>query len=67
MTCRTTEDTVNIPQHNYVVGEQEFMQSPWAPMIEAGKQNLIRVFQAIFAEIKRGENRQWAKGSTFLL
>lgn len=43
------------------------MQSPWAPMIEAEKQNLLQVFQAIFAEIKHGENRQRAKGYTFLL
>ena len=67
MTCHTTGDTVNIPQHNYVVGEQGFMPSPSAPVIEAGKQNLLHVFQAIFAEIKRGKNRQRAKDSTFLL
>lgn len=49
VTRHTTEGTANIPQHNDVVGEQTFMWSPLVPVIGIGKQNLLQVFQAIFA------------------
>lgn len=55
-THHTTEGTVNIAQWNYVVGEQAFMQSRSAPVIGAGQRNSPQVFQAIFAQIKYGEN-----------
>lgn len=58
---------MHIPQHNYVVGEQAFMQSLLVPVIGAGKQDLLQVLQAVFAQIKQKANMQTAGVATCLL